>query len=85
MWIQVRGERWSLRTAEGLGRKDLGECAYAERIIRAPIDGDQPDELDTIIHELLHACYPDLSEDAVIEGANTIAAALLKLNWRKNR
>jgi hypothetical protein len=35
------------------------------------------DELDTTIHEALHAAYPDLSEDAIDEAATDLARLLL--------
>lgn len=34
-------------------------------------------ELDTTIHEALHAAYPDLSEDAIDETATDLARLLL--------
>jgi len=84
MWVHIRGERWSLRDDSGLDADTLGECDHANRIIRAPIHGPTLNELDTICHEIIHGCYPDLSEDAVIEGAGTLSTILMeKLNWRK--
>ena len=41
------------------------------------------DLMDTIIHEVVHAVRPELSEEAVIETANAISKALWKLNYRK--
>lgn len=35
------------------------------------------EELDTTIHEALHAAYPDLSEDAIDEAATDLARLLL--------
>lgn len=35
------------------------------------------EELDTTIHEALHAAYPDLSEDAIGETATDLARLLL--------
>lgn len=35
--------------------------------------------LDTVIHELLHAAFPDLEEDAIYETANAISFALMDL------
>ena len=39
--------------------------------------------MDTIIHEVLHAIRPELSEEAVLDTATTIAKELWKLNYRK--
>jgi hypothetical protein len=41
------------------------------------------DLMDTVIHEVLHAIRPELSEEAVLETGTTIAKALWKLNYRK--
>jgi hypothetical protein len=38
--------------------------------------------LDTLIHELIHASYPDLKEDAVSETATDIATVLWDLGYR---
>jgi|TARA_Y100001963_G_C6680486_1_gene399614 hypothetical protein len=37
------------------------------------------DVLDTLIHELLHASFPDLCEEAVLETATDIAKILYRL------
>jgi hypothetical protein len=42
------------------------------------------DLLDTVIHECLHACYPDLDEDAVTEAATDIAKVLFRMGCRVN-
>ena len=39
------------------------------------------DEMETIIHEGLHACIWDLDEEAVAETAKDIAACLAKCNY----
>ena len=36
----------------------------------------------TAVHELLHACRPELSEEAVTETADVIAGVLFKLGAR---
>jgi hypothetical protein len=41
------------------------------------------DLMDTIIHEVLHAVRPELSEEAVLDTATTIAKVLWKFNYRK--
>jgi hypothetical protein len=39
--------------------------------------------LDTLIHECLHACFPDLSEQAVVDSANVITDAVWRQNYRR--
>ena len=62
----------------------LGECHYENKVISAPFHGDQLHELGTIIHEYLHAGFPDLNEEAIEEFATDLANILWKLNWRKD-
>jgi hypothetical protein len=38
--------------------------------------------LDTLIHELIHASFPDLKEEAVLETASDIATVLWDLGYR---
>jgi hypothetical protein len=41
------------------------------------------DEMDTIIHELLHDCFPHLSEEAVCGAAGTMSRSLWRDKWRR--
>jgi len=51
-------------------------------IIRlAPARGTK-DDLDTAIHEALHAEFPDLTEARVIRAADSITTFLWKLDYR---
>jgi hypothetical protein len=49
--------------------------------VRRGQDGE--DELDTLIHEGLHACYWDLEESAVGTAANDISRLLWKKGYRR--
>ena len=77
------GSRYSVRSQAGLDSKTLAECDFAKRVIRVPVDGDTLDELDWIIHESLHACYPWLAEAFVDTAATSVARLLWRLGWRK--
>jgi hypothetical protein len=80
--VNVRGQRWRLRFVPNLGDKD-GECEYGTRVIRVALGQPEQSELDTVIHEILHAAYPDLEEDAVGQTAEALAKVLWGLGWRK--
>jgi len=41
------------------------------------------DEMDTIIHELLHDVFPHLSEEAVAEAAGVISRSMWRDKWRR--
>ncbi len=80
--VTIRGQRWRLRFVPNLG-EDMGQCDYNLRVIRVALGQSQEDELDTVVHELLHAAYPDTEETAIGETAEAIAKVLLRLGWRK--
>lgn len=41
------------------------------------------DELDTVLHELLHHVCPDMSEEAVAEKSAIMAKSMWKDKWRR--
>lgn len=65
--VYIAGQRWKLRRAK-LNRK-YGDCDYATRTIRIDERISGIELLDTLLHELVHARWPDLHEEAVIEFA----------------
>ena len=81
--IRVRSQRWVIQDPKILPVGELGECDWEERLLTIPDDGDTRDELDTCIHELLHAQYPDLTERQVRGGARLLSGWLWSRGWRK--
>ena len=79
-----RGHRWRVKDNTNLDRDSLALCDHDAKTLWIPLDGDTLAELDWIVHESLHACFPDLSEDAVDECASDIARLAWRLNWRKD-
>ncbi len=73
--VYVGDQRWKIQRNARLRDCD-GKCDYKTRTIflRAGLHGS--DLLDTILHELIHARWPDLSEDAVCEFSETVSALL---------
>lgn len=66
--------------------KNMGECdspGTKNREIRIREGQKEKDELDTILHEGLHACDFDRAEHAVEETANALSSLLWRLGWRK--
>lgn len=45
---------------------------------------DDKAELETHVHEAMHAVFPDLNEDAVESGARDVFKYLWKLGYRKS-
>ena len=88
MRIDIRGKRWSLVFRRIRATKDgpiLGLCDNADRIItiHKPLEGQEL--LNTLVHELTHACLPDTAEDSVDDTAESIAAALWQLGYRRTK
>lgn len=79
---KLRGKRWKViecpRDAEWHGMTVFGEkTIYIAENLADKI------RLETLIHEALHACIPDLGEDAVSESAEGIAKLLWDDSWRR--
>lgn len=79
-----RGKRWYM-----LKRKPYnadGICHHPKTVHRGmwiPQEGKTVENLDTILHEGIHACHFDLDEDSVKETARDVARLLWRLGWRK--
>jgi hypothetical protein len=84
--IVIRGKRYRLRyqrlPADAFGMCDPPDAEDKAIRIRKGIKGRQ--ELDTLIHEMLHAAYWDMDEGAVNDAAHDIAAVLWRLGYRKH-
>jgi len=81
----IRGRRWPVEGVRHVRRPALAECVLessAGHVLRIPLAGDTRDELDTILHELLHAAT-ELDEQAVSETADAAARLLWRLGWRR--
>ena len=76
--LTIRGQRWKIRWVPNLGQ-NLGLCDYDAKLLRIARGQRTKDELDTVVHELLHACLPDTCEEAVHETANALVEALVRL------
>ena len=67
---------------------DAGECDSPDTIDKEIVialqhNKDPKEELNTLLHEALHACAFDLSEDAVEEISSSISSFLWKLGYRR--
>lgn len=87
MRIRIQGKAWNLRFAKSKElKRDYGHCDSPKRKSKEIVIRDNLDpkvELDTTIHELLHAADWSKSEEWVDSTANEIATILWRLNWRK--
>lgn len=83
--IRIRNKRWRVRFVKSnqISRYSYGECDWPQTrnpkiFVRKNLSEAQL--LNTTIHEILHAVRPELCEEAVLETANVITAALRKMN-----
>ena len=84
MRVTIRGRRWELKFVRGLtdhGRCDAPNMKGTRILIRKGLSEEK--ELDTLIHEYLHAANWDFDEEAVTESAAGLAKLLMKLGWRR--
>ena len=80
---RVKSETWKVvfkRPTEddyiGVEEDDIGFCVEEDKKIL--VDPDPSSVLSTAIHEVLHAVYPQLSEDAIIDGEDALVDLLHK-------
>lgn len=71
--VTVNGKRWRLKW-EYVPRA-FGECDLTGRGITVQPNMDNASTLDILVHEMLHARWPDLDEDAVNGFASDVAVA----------
>lgn len=72
--IKIRGAKWKILLARPPMNNCDGLCDEEERTIY--IRPTCPDPISTVIHEVLHAAFPDMSEDAVCEAEEALTGAL---------
>jgi len=90
MRFKIDGKTWRRRVVNGLrdktGKKLYGDCLHSKRVIRVVRGQDERDELDTDLHEALHAIFPQLNEDAIWNAAGDLTGLLFdKLQYRRFR
>lgn len=81
--VMIAGHLWRLIYTSMRRRNLCGLCDYETKTISICTSMQGIDELDTLIHECLHACQGFASEDHVAEVATTLATVLWQLGYRK--
>lgn len=66
------------------GELAVGLCDWGNLRLYIPNTPQNVQELDTVIHEMLHAIYPDMSEEEVTEGAQDLTRGLRRLGVLKH-
>lgn len=73
--VYIGGQRWKVAWDCRL-RDCYGICDYESRTIKLRAGMDVTDLVDTILHEMIHARWPDLNEEAVCDMAETMSGFL---------
>lgn len=73
--VYIGDKRWRIERVD-YPRDREGDCDWEKRTIRVHQTMRGLALMDVLIHEILHARFPDLCEDAVEEMASTAAAIL---------
>jgi hypothetical protein len=81
---RIGGKTWKIRHSVKAPAGYLGCCTYKSRTLHIPYDGESLADLDTIIHEALHAAMPYLDEPTINASATEVAKLLWKLGWRQS-
>ena len=83
---KFNSRRWRIRFVNRLAKGTFGDCQdskkASERIIRVKRAQKEEDLLDTILHEMLHAILPQLTEDIIYDAANDLSRTLIKLGYK---
>lgn len=85
MRIRIRGKFWNFVFGR-TGKKYDGHCEGPQVLnktiaICEKLKGER--KLDVIIHEILHAAYWDLSEEAIEETGRDLSRILWRLGYRE--
>jgi len=81
--VWIAGQRWRVRWARL--RAAYGECDYERREIRLAKGLAGRELMDTLLHELIHARWPDIAEESVLEFAAILTEALEGQGFRQVR
>jgi len=79
----IRRQQWTLEIAD---LRRSGYDGYTDYKNRRIVLAEKPirrSPLDLLLHELLHAEFPDLNEQVVAEVATDLSAILAQLGYRK--
>jgi hypothetical protein len=73
--VWISDQRWRVRRCRVPSDRH-GDCDYDKHLIRVSQSLRGDDLLEVLVHELIHARWPDLSEEAVEEFGQEIAAVV---------
>lgn len=81
MHVRIRGDWWRLQFTRLKGM--AGDCNWQKRRIRCDSRERGTEALDTLLHESLHALFPQVSEQRIARAATDLANILDACGYRK--
>lgn len=81
MNVWISNKRWKLCFCK-VPKSIHGDCNYETSTIRVSNKLTGVDKMDVIIHELIHARWPDISEESCSEFASELSAILTRSGFR---
>lgn len=84
--VKLRGKRYKIEKTGKVGSDLWGYCTdpkFTNRLIKIHKMLENDEELEILIHEMLHACFWDLDEEVVSEVGRDLSKALWKMGYRK--
>ena len=79
--VMIEGNLWAIlpsKRGEMAARDNDGECNFDDLTIRVYRDLGRHAQLETVIHEVMHAQQPDMTEEAITRRAREITRALIR-------
>jgi len=79
--VWIGSQKWKIVRTTKLGQNNEGECHYSNKtmLVRSTLRGEAL--LEVVIHELLHARFPDLCEETVLEFGQEMSAIIYALGF----
>ena len=84
MRVRIRGKQWTVKRERLSSAR--GICDHPEepgRTIRIAKSLKDAEELEVLLHEMLHAAFWDLDEGVVETVSEDLSAALWRMGYRK--
>jgi hypothetical protein len=81
--VKIRGELWTIRRENRPGL--WGECDWDKCLITLKKNLRLRNRLETLVHELVHALFPDAPEAEVEEAGDVIHKVLLADGWGRGK
>ena len=72
--ITIRGKRWRIVVGKPPANRCDGLCCYKTRTIY--VRRKIANRIPALIHEVLHACFPDMDEESITEAEISLVTAL---------